>query len=168
MKYCPQCQHPLEQRYIGELERTACSSPSCNFVHWDNPTPVVAAIVQQGDNFILGRNALWPAGLFSMITGFLEKNEAPEQAIRRETLEEIGLTVEEVHFLGHHILPQRNQLIIAYLVKTSGEVRLSDEIVEVKYLSRDALSAYDFGRFKLVAQIARQALALSSSASTLS
>lgn len=159
MKYCPQCQQPLERRTIGERERAACPTPECHFVHWDNPTPVVAAILQRGDTFILGRNAQWREGTFSMITGFLEKDEAPEQAIQRETLEEVGLIAEKVIFLGHHILPQRNQLIIAYLVQTSGDVVLSDEIMEVKYLSREELKQYDFGRFKLVAQIVGQALA---------
>lgn len=148
-------------RLIDQQQRLACSAADCSFVHWDNPVPVVAAMVQWQGQFVLARNAQWSEGLFSMITGFLEKAEQPEVAVLRETQEELGLIGEQALFLGHYALPKFNQLIIAYLVTASGTtIQLNEELVEFKLLSRQALEHYDFGRFELVAKIAARALQL--------
>ncbi|WP_285577619.1 NUDIX domain-containing protein [Geothrix limicola] len=125
---------------------------------WGNPIPVVAALVRMDDDYVLARNAQWPEGMFSLITGFLEKGESPEDAVARETQEELGVRVSEVRFLGHFTLAQFNQLIIAYLVRASGEIHPSSEISEFKRLSSSELGAFDFGPLELTAQIVQVAL----------
>lgn len=70
MKFCPQCQAALAPRHIDGRERLACSSSNCGFVFWANPTPVAAGLVIHEDKFLLARNAQWPPGRYSLITGF--------------------------------------------------------------------------------------------------
>lgn len=135
----------------------ACSS-SCGYVYWENPTPVVAGLVQRGEHFILARNAQWPSGMFSLITGFVEKGESPEQAIARETSEELDVEAEKFQFIGHFSLPELNQLIIAYSVQVIGEIRPSAEIAEVLSLSKTEIEHYDFGKLELTAKIVAAAL----------
>jgi NAD+ diphosphatase len=156
--FCPQCKEALGRRFIDGIERVACPSDVGNYVHWENPTPVVAALVQHGEHFILARNSLWPPGMFSMITGFLEKGETPEQSVLRETREELGLATDEVHFIGHYSLPAQNQLIIAFAVRTRGEIHANEEIAEVLRLSRSELERFDFGRLELTARIVADGL----------
>lgn len=158
MRYCPQCQEELERREIDARERLACPSLACGFVHWENPTPVVAALVRHGGQFVLARNARWPQGLFSLITGFLEKGEAPEEAVLRETREELGLDARDPVFLGHHLLPGTNQLIIAFAVSGDGELVPGEEIAECRRLSAQELAHFDFGPLELTARIVRDAL----------
>lgn len=160
MQYCPHCRETLTLRLIDATERLACPAPNCSFVHWNNPVPVVGGIIRIGDRYVLAQNAAWPEGIYSMITGFLEANEVPDDAIRRETQEELGVTAERITFLGHYSLPKFNQLIIAYLVEAQGEVSLNEELVAVKYLSHDELARYDFGRLKLTAEIVGRVLAV--------
>lgn len=69
----------MQERTIDAVTRKACSGEECNFVHWDNPTPVVMALVQLDDHFIIARNVQWPEGMFSVIAGFLERGETPDQ-----------------------------------------------------------------------------------------
>jgi len=157
MEFCPQCKAGLQCRFIDGIERLACSS-SCGYVYWENPTPVVAGLVQVQEGFVLARNARWPSGMFSLITGFLEKGESPEQAISRETNEELGVTPEELQFVGHYSLPELNQLIIAFTVRASGELRPGQEIAEVLPLSRTELESFDFGNLTLTAKIVAAAL----------
>lgn len=45
MKYCPQCSHLLAPKEIRGRERLACDA--CGYVFYNNPTPVVAAIVER-------------------------------------------------------------------------------------------------------------------------
>ena len=45
-RFCPQCAHELalvtQDEDGGPKERLRC--PHCGFTHWNNPTPVLAAI----------------------------------------------------------------------------------------------------------------------------
>lgn len=159
MKYCPQCSSLLVSKVIDDHERMTCST-ECGFTHWNNPTPVVAALVKVGSNFVLARNAKWPEGFFSVISGFLEAGETPDIAIARETLEELGLTTEKVTFVGHYSFPQMNQIIIAYLVDAVGDLCINSEIAETKLLTKEELAVFDFGPLKLSTAIVQTWLAL--------
>lgn len=156
MKFCPECQSVLERRRIEDVERIACASPTCGFVHWDNPVPVVAALVQYQGKIVLARNAQWSEGMYSLITGYLERNETPEQAVAREVKEELGLSGNVHDFLGSYSLFEKNQLILAYWVLATGELKTGNEIAEVKLLSQEELANWPFGRFALTAAIAER------------
>ena len=149
MKYCPLCQSILVSRPVDGAIRLACSLPQCKFVHWNNPIPVVAGLVRCNGQYVLARNASWPQDMFSLITGFLEEGESPESAILRETGEELGLTGHECKFIGHFALAEFNQLIIAFTVETYGNLKLSEEIAEVKLVAHDQLATFDFGCLEL-------------------
>jgi NADH pyrophosphatase NudC (nudix superfamily) len=114
---------------------------------------VVAGLVRREGEYILGRNAAWRNGLFSIFTGFLEPAETPEQGIIREVEEEIGLETVQIDFIGHFSLPKLNQLIIAYSVEARGEVILNSEIAEVRFLTPEALLQFDFGPLTLTKEI---------------
>ena len=77
MKYCPECKSDLALRVLDGVERKACTGHDCGFVVWDNPVPVVAGLILHEDKLLLAHNRLWPEGVFSMITGYLERHEAP-------------------------------------------------------------------------------------------
>ncbi len=131
-RFCPRCTRELVERHDGERPRLGCSDPACGFVHWQNPTPVVAAIVEHHGNIVLARNRAWTAPFFALITGFLEKNEKPEEAVLREVEEELGLKGRDPTFVGHYTFERMNQLIIAYHVPADGEIVLGEELVEFR------------------------------------
>lgn len=89
--FCPQCGQKLKREVLGGFERGVCTTGECGYIHWDNPTPVVAAVVEYNNGIILARNVLWQPGSFALITGFLEKNEDPAEAVVREVKEELDL-----------------------------------------------------------------------------
>ncbi|MCC6968381.1 MAG: NUDIX domain-containing protein [Nitrospira sp.] len=96
--------------------------------------PVVAGVVVYNHSLLLARNRQWPARRFSLITGYLERHEVPEQAIRRELTEELGLVAGSVQFVGHYLFERKNQLRIAYVVDAQGVPKLSDEIAEMRMI----------------------------------
>jgi NAD+ diphosphatase len=153
MKYCPLCRSELERRAIDGHTRLACSSADCSFVHWNNPIPVVAGLVQLPAGYVLARNAGWPTDVFSLLTGFLENGESPERAVVREVHEELGVRATSARLIGHFPLPQLNQLMIAYELEATGEVTLGDEIAEVKVVSPSELANFDFGPLQLTRDI---------------
>lgn len=133
-KYCPVCQAELAPQIVHSEKRLACSADPSHYIHYDNPKPVVAAIVEYEGKLLLARNAKWPPNWFALITGFLEKGEDPREGVCREVEEEIGLSSTVESLVGVYPFPMRNELIIAYHVKAQGEVRLNHEIAEVKIM----------------------------------
>jgi len=117
----------------------------CGYVFWDNPLPVVAAIVEMDGKVVLARNKEWPEKMFGLITGFLEKGETPETAVKREVKEELGLDAEIMEFVGVYSFFERNQLIIAYQLSAAGEIKLGDELAEIKWIPVDKLKPWPFG-----------------------
>jgi len=144
-RFCPQCGTPLEPRVIEERERPACPAPGCGFVHYGNPTPVVAVLPTLGETAILARNVAWPPKMFSAITGFLEAGESPEDGARRELREELGLEAVRVELIGLYPFVPQNQLLICYHVEASGELALGEEIAETKAIPLDRLKGWDAG-----------------------
>jgi len=151
--YCPSCGSRIGRQSVEGRFRLACDSPGCGYVHWNNPIPVVAALVRLDDDYILARNAAWPDGLFSVLTGFLEEGEAPEIAVTREVGEELGLDVQAVRFIGHFPFRERNQLIIAFTCLGKGSVVPGDEIAEIRIVPDHELASYDFGPLRLTQEI---------------
>lgn len=127
-RHCPRCARPLVDREQGGFLRRACEDGACGFVWWDNPTPVVAAVVEHEGELILARNRLWPVKFYALITGFLEKNEVPQEAVLREVEEELGLKAHTPSFIGHYSFERMNQLIIAYHVVGEGQIVLGEEL----------------------------------------
>jgi NADH pyrophosphatase NudC (nudix superfamily) len=145
MKFCPQCARPLDDRETAGRVRRVCADEACGYVFYDNPLPVVAALVEHDGNVLLARNKGWPAGWFGLITGFLERGESPGAGILRELKEEVGLEGEIVSLIGVYEFPQRNEVIMAYHVRAHGTVVLGDEIEAVKSVPPDKLRAWPFG-----------------------
>jgi NADH pyrophosphatase NudC (nudix superfamily) len=157
MKFCPECASRIFEREIDGKARLACSQ--CKFVVWGNPTPVVAVPVQLGQDYVLARNKAWPQGLFSMITGFVEGGETPEQTLAREVQEELALEVVASDFVGHFSVPGINQLLIAFVATCRGTPRCGAELAELRRLSATDLKDFDFGPLALTRKIADEALA---------
>ncbi|MDB5820120.1 MAG: ADP-ribose pyrophosphatase [Rhizobacter sp.] len=148
--YCPNCATPLQMITLeedgGPTARLRC--PACAYTHWNNPTPVLAAVVQvedQGMQLLLARNAAWPGRRFALITGFMEAGETPEEGITREVAEETSLTVSKLSLIGVYDFQRMNQVIIAYHALASGVVKLSPELVEYKLVAPQDVKCWKAG-----------------------
>jgi NAD+ diphosphatase len=131
-KFCPVCATSLVMRADDDAGKMRPTCPHGHWTHWDNPLPVLAAIVELDGRILLARNAAWSEGKFALITGFMERDETPEQGIARELKEETDLDAGEITLVGVYEFIRKNELIIAYHVKASGAVRLSPELLEYR------------------------------------
>ena len=147
MNYCPNCKSALILKKLNteDRERLLCSCAECGFIHYDNPTPVVAAIIEYQDKILLAHNVLWPAAWYALITGFLEKGESPEEAVIREVKEETNLEAVVESFIGHYTFERMNQLIIAFHVKATGEVKLNEELDDYRLFDLREIKCWDAG-----------------------
>ena len=76
------------------------SCPACGTQHFPRTDPVVIMLVTRGNKLLIGRNAVWPEGMYSLLAGFVEPGETLEAAVRREVAEETGVRVGTVRYLA--------------------------------------------------------------------
>jgi NADH pyrophosphatase NudC (nudix superfamily) len=136
-RFCTHCGTALALQTADEDggPKTRLRCPACGWTHWNNPTPVLAAVIECADRdgqVLLARNAAWPGRMFALITGFMEAGETPEEGITREIAEETSLQVDALQLIGVYDFQRMNQLIVAYHAVAHGEVRLSPELAEYK------------------------------------
>ena len=148
--YCPNCATGLQMLARmedgGEKARLRCAA--CEWTHWNNPTPVLAAIIEMADQdgqVLLARNAAWPGRMFALITGFMEAGETPEEGIAREVKEETNLTTDSLKLVGVYDFQRMNQIIIAYHAVARGEVVLSPELAEYRLYRPEDIKCWRAG-----------------------
>jgi NAD+ diphosphatase len=87
---------------VGEAGgyRRRCTGVNCAALHFPRTDPVVImlAVDEAGDRCLLGRSPHFPPGMYSCLAGFLEPGETMEDAVRRETREESGITIGRVRY----------------------------------------------------------------------
>ncbi len=135
----------LVDRETAGRVRRVCVTAGCGFVFWDNPVPVVAAIIELEGRVILVRQPHWPEGSFGLVTGFLERDETPAQGVLREVREELGLSGRVASLVGVYEYIKGNQVIIAYHVAAAGTVKLGDELESWKAVEPEELTPWGGG-----------------------
>jgi NADH pyrophosphatase NudC (nudix superfamily) len=149
-RFCPCCANPLvllaEAEDGGPRERLRC--PACGFTHWNNPIPVLAAVIECADRagrILLARNAAWSGRMFALVTGFMEAGESPEEGVVREVREETALDCDAIKLIGVYDFQRMNQLIVAYHVLARGEIVLSPELAEYRLFAPEEVRCWPAG-----------------------
>jgi NAD+ diphosphatase len=105
--------------------------------------PAVIMLVHDGgDRCVLGRQAVWPPGRFSILAGFVEPGESAEGAVAREVGEEVGLRVTDVRYVASQPWPFPQSLMLGFTARVDGDPTLridEDEIEEARWFTRDEL-----------------------------
>ena len=146
-RFCPQCATPLslitQAEDGGDKARLRCAA--CDYTHWNNPTPVLAAVIEYQGKVLLAQNAAWPGKMFALITGFMEAGETPQGGMSREIKEETSLDTTELNLIGVYDFQRMNQVIIAYHAVCEGEVRLSPELADYRLFAPEAVKCWRSG-----------------------
>lgn len=141
-KFCPKCSSPLKYKKRDGKKRLIC--PKCDFVLWSNPKPTVTVVVSNNKGGILmTRRARTPfKGWWCLPGGFVEYQESPEDAARREIQEEVGTKIKNLRLLGVYQIdndPRGVHIDIIYYAEISGKAQLSKEVTEFKFFNRKSL-----------------------------
>ncbi|HWF77561.1 MAG TPA: NAD(+) diphosphatase [Caulobacteraceae bacterium] len=133
-RYCSNCGQPSAPADGGW--RRLCAA--CKTEHFPRTDPVVIMLAIRGDRCLLGRQAIWPKGMFSALAGFLEPGESIEEACAREIFEEAGLKTERVRYHSTQPWPYPSSLMIGLMAEVEEGEATPDqtELEEVRWFTR--------------------------------
>ncbi|MXX62096.1 MAG: NAD(+) diphosphatase [Holophagales bacterium] len=130
-RFCGQCGAATESRNAGHLR--VCTA--CGIEHFPRTDPAVIMLVHteasDGGSCLLGRQASWPAGMFSALAGFVEPGESLESAVAREVREETGIAVDTVRYHSSQPWPFPTSIMLGfYATSPGGDVQVDTEELE--------------------------------------
>ncbi len=141
-RHCIACGKPL--RAIQEDGRRRLRCPRCGWTFYDNPVPAAVAIVLGRRGLLLARRAAPPyRGTWDLPGGFLEAGELPEDGLRRELSEELGIRARIVRF--HGCFTERYGprgfpiLAMVYVARLAGPPGAKSDVSEVRWFRRSAV-----------------------------
>lgn len=115
--------------------------PTCGQEVFPNISTAILALVRKGDEILLVRARNFRGSHYGLVAGFLETGETLEECVKREVMEETGLTVDNITYFGNQPWPFPSGLMVGFTANyVSGEINLQDdELSEATFYSLDNL-----------------------------
>ncbi|HZV80818.1 MAG TPA: NAD(+) diphosphatase [Geobacteraceae bacterium] len=133
-RFCSLCGEGLVPT-MGSWGRR-CSG--CGHDHFPSIHPCSIVLVRRGEEFLFARKREWLPGRYSLVAGFLDFGESLEECAAREVLEETGILVENVRYVGSQCWPFPSQLMAGFIADyAGGEIRVDEsELEDARWFSR--------------------------------
>ena len=138
-RFCPNCGHATRAVQAGWKRDCA----HCKAEHFPRTDPVVIMLASDGEHCLLGRSPRFVPTMWSCLAGFVEPGEAIEDAVRRETREEAGITCGRVKYLSSQPWPFPMSLMIGCHAEalTRDIVVDREELEDARWFSKTEIAA---------------------------
>jgi len=140
VKFCLYCGGQLKEKMVKGEERNRLVCMNCNHIHYQNPLPVVAAVLTKPKKRVVGliKRAIPPQiDKWALVGGFMELDENPQEAILREIREEIGVCGKLQGLVGvysNNSKIYKKVVVIGYEVAViQPDFSLGEEVKEFKF-----------------------------------
>ena len=118
MKFCSECGLSVSSLVPEGDNRLRYVCEHCNTIHYQNPRIVTGCLPVWEDKVLLCKRAIEPRyGLWTLPAGFMENEEAVDEAAARESFEEANANIEIEGIYTLISLPHVNQVYILYLAR---------------------------------------------------
>ncbi|MFA5888460.1 MAG: NUDIX hydrolase [Candidatus Nanoarchaeia archaeon] len=116
---------------------------------YKNPCVTVDAIIEMEGGIVLIQRGKEPyKGMWALPGGHLDYGESLEKAAARETMEETGLEICEMHQVHAYSEPGRDPrghyISMVFAAKVKGELKAGDDAAKIAIYSLDALPPLAF------------------------
>jgi NAD+ diphosphatase len=138
-RHCSRCGAPTTSSRAGHARHC----PACGYQSFPRLDPAIIVLVHDGNHALLGRQASWAPGRYSTIAGFVEPGESLEDAVRREVLEETGISTSNIHYHSSQPWPFPSSLMLGFTARASvaPPVLHDGELEDARWFSREQLQS---------------------------
>lgn len=141
-RFCGRCGERTE---LSRSER-AMRCPACGLTAFPRLAPAIITLVTRGEpgpsqEALLARGVQWKQPMYSCLAGFVEPGETLEEAVVRETYEEVGVTVGEVSYVRSQPWPFPHSLMLGFRATyLHGDIVCDPaEIMDAQWFTRDSI-----------------------------
>jgi NAD+ diphosphatase len=138
-RFCPNC--GAASALVEGGWRRDC--PQCATQHFPRTDPVVIMLPVARERCVLGRSYRFAKGMWSCLAGFMEPGESIEEAVRRETREEVGISCGRVSYFASQPWPFPSSLMIGcHAEALSGDIVVDrGELDDARWFEREEVIA---------------------------
>ncbi|MBS7458466.1 NAD(+) diphosphatase [Coralloluteibacterium stylophorae] len=137
-RFCGVCGHALAFTRGGHQG----NCPECGSTWYPRTDAAIIVAVTDGERLLLGRQASWPAGRYSVLAGFVEPGESLEDALRREVMEEACVAVTACHYVASQPWPFPASLMVGFRAEAGPAAPVCGiELEDVRWLSAREIRA---------------------------
>jgi NAD+ diphosphatase len=156
-RFCAMCGTQSDMAMAGWQR----NCPSCAGQHFPRTDPVVIMLITHGNDVLMGRSPGWPEGMYSLLAGFVEPGETLEAAVRREVLEESGISVGPVSYLASQPWAFPSSLMFGCRGSaTSRDIQIDpNEIEDARWFSREEIMQAFAGQHPMLMPARKGAIA---------
>jgi NAD+ diphosphatase len=152
-RFCGDCGHETESMHGGHMRQ--CLNPDCRREHFPRTDPAVIMLVHRvrdgKDSILLAHKANFPAGMYSILAGFVDQGESLEETVVREVYEEARIRVTDVKYQSSQPWPFPASLMMGFTARaTTDEITVDlDELENGFWFTREELREFGAGDRRL-------------------
>lgn len=119
-QFCGVCGAPMKLHTDISKRCTNCGKEV-----WPQLATAIIVLIHRGDDVLLVHARNFKGDFYGLVAGFVETGETLEEAVRREVMEETGLTITNLLYFGSQPWPYPCGLMVGFNADyVSGEVHL--------------------------------------------
>ena len=119
-QYCGMCGYPMKFHTNISKRCTNCGKEV-----WPGLATAIIVAITRGEEILLVQSKNFRGDYMGLIAGFVETGESLEEAVKRETLEETGISIKNIQYAGSQAWPYPSGLMIGYTAEyESGNLQI--------------------------------------------
>lgn len=131
-QFCGRCGNPTSQ-----AQNFAKICANCKIEFYPRLSPCIITLVTRGDECLLAWHTRSKDEKYSCLAGFIEMGESPEQTLKREVIEEVGVSVQNIRYIASQPWPFPGQLMLGYFAEyENGDIKVDQEEIKAAYWFR--------------------------------
>lgn len=137
-KFCGKC----GEKTVEKTDERAIVCPNCKNIVFPKISPAIIVAIVSNDKILLASNPGFINNWYSLIAGYADIGESLEDAVIRETREEIGIDVKNIRYYKSQPWPFSGSMMIGFFAEadTNQEIRVDNkEITDAAWFSRGNL-----------------------------
>lgn len=128
-KFCGRCGHATAPDHKERM--LLC--PECGNMIFPKICPAIIVGVTNGDRLLMTRYNGRGSTSYALIAGFMEIGETPEDTVRREVMEEVGVKVKNIRYFTSQPWGVDTDLLLGYFADLDGDDHIHIDEHELSY-----------------------------------
>lgn len=127
-KFCGSCGKPM----LHSKTERAMVCPDCGNIRYPDMSVAVIVGVRNGNKLLITQYADSRSGYYALVAGFMEIGETLEDTVHREVMEETGVKVKNLKYVGCQPWGYSRNVLVGFYADLDGDDHITRQESELK------------------------------------